>query len=129
MATSTIAPVTSQVTAAVTNNASSSSSSSSTTGIDSSTIAGNFQTFLTLLTTQLKNQNPLGPLDTNRVTQQLAQFAGVEEQLKTNDELSPLIAAPRAAQSTPAWGLVGRPAVVDGTTTGMVNSSAVWNLT
>ena len=41
---------------------SSSNSLSSTTG---STLAGNFQTFLTLLTTQLQNQNPLDPLDTN----------------------------------------------------------------
>ena len=40
----------------------------STTGVDKDTIAGNFQTFLTLLTTQLKNQNPLDPLDTNQFT-------------------------------------------------------------
>ena len=38
-------------------------------------IADNFQTFLTLLTTQLQNQNPLDPLDTNQFTQQLVQFA------------------------------------------------------
>ena len=41
-------------------------SSASATGIDKNTLAGNFQTFLTLLTTQLKNQNPLDPLDTNQ---------------------------------------------------------------
>src|SRR5437762_14109163 len=52
-----------------------------------STLAGNFQSFLTLLTTQLKNQNPLDPLDTNQFTQQLVQFAGVEQQLKSNDQL------------------------------------------
>src|SRR4051812_32147366 len=57
----------------------SSGSSTSTTGI-----ADNFQTFLTLLTTQLQNQNPLDPLDTNQFTQQLVQFAGVEQQLKSN---------------------------------------------
>ena len=48
------------------------------------TLAGNFQTFLTLLTTQLKNQNPLDPLDTNQFTQQLVQFAQVEQQIKQN---------------------------------------------
>src|SRR5947208_12909592 len=58
---------------------------SSTTG---STLAGNFQAFLTLLTTQLRHQNPLDPLDTNQFTQQLVQFAGVEQQLRTNSELS-----------------------------------------
>jgi flagellar basal-body rod modification protein FlgD len=61
-------------------------SSTATTGI-----ADNFQTFLTLLTTQLQNQNPLDPLDTNQFTQQLVQFAGVEQQLKSNDQLKSLI--------------------------------------
>ena len=74
----TIPATTSQVASQTTNN--SSSSSSSSTGVDNSTIAGNFQTFLQLLTTQLQNQNPLDPLDTNQFTQQLVQFAGVEQQ-------------------------------------------------
>ncbi len=52
--------------------------------VDNNTLAGNFQTFLTLLTTQLKNQNPLDPLDTNQFTQQLVQFAQVEQQIKQN---------------------------------------------
>ncbi len=62
----------------------------------------NFQTFLTLLTTQLQNQNPLDPLDTNQFTQQLVQFAGVEQQLKTNDQLATLVALQQTAQATQA---------------------------
>ena len=69
----------------------SASSSTSSTSSDDGTLAGNFQTFLTLLTTQLQNQNPLDPLDTNQFTQQLVQFAGVEQQLKTNDQLASLV--------------------------------------
>ena len=69
-------------------------SSSSTT---STGLADNFQTFLTLLTTQLQNQNPLDPLDTNQFTQQLVQFAGVEQQLKSNDQLKSLIAIEKSA--------------------------------
>ena len=98
---------------------------SSTTG---STLAGNFQTFLTLLTTQLQNQNPLSPLDTNQFTQQLVQFAGVEQQLKTNDQLQSLLTLQQTAQSTQALGFVGKTAVVDGSTANMVNKSAVWDL-
>ena len=49
------------------------------------TMADNFDTFLNILTTQLKNQNPLDPLDTNQFTAQLVQFTGVEQQLKTNE--------------------------------------------
>jgi len=55
---------------------------------DRKTIAGNFDSFLSLLTTQLKNQNPLEPLDANQFTQQLVQFSGVEQQLKSNDLLT-----------------------------------------
>jgi flagellar basal-body rod modification protein FlgD len=55
---------------------------------DRKTIAQNFDAFLSLLTTQLKNQSPLDPLDANQFTQQLVQFSSVEQQLKTNDLLS-----------------------------------------
>jgi flagellar basal-body rod modification protein FlgD len=92
------------------------------------TLAGNFQTFLTLLTTQLQNQNPLDPLDTNQFTQQLVQFAGVEQQLKTNDQLTSLVSLQQTAQSTQALGFVGKTAVVDGSTTNLVSSAATWNL-
>jgi flagellar basal-body rod modification protein FlgD len=104
-----------------------SSSSSSTSGSDG-TLAGNFQTFLTLLTTQLQNQNPLDPLDTNQFTQQLVQFAGVEQQLKTNDQLSSLVSLQQTTQATQALDFVGKKAVVDGSTATMTNKAATWQL-
>src|SRR6201991_2034623 len=91
-------------------------------------LAGNFNTFLQLLTTQLQNQNPLDPLDTNQFTQQLVQFAGVEQQLKTNDSLSQLVTLQQTTQATQALGFVGKTALVDGTTATMTNSSATWHL-
>jgi len=100
---------------------SSSSSSSSTTGL-----ADNFQTFLTLLTTQLQNQNPLDPLDTNQFTAQLVQFAQVEQQLKANDQLSSLVALQKTAQSTQALSFVGQTISVDGSTAAF-NGSSTWN--
>lgn len=54
-------------------------------------IADNFETFLVLLTAQLKNQDPLSPMDTNAFTQQIVQMTGVEQQLLTNDLLSKLV--------------------------------------
>jgi flagellar basal-body rod modification protein FlgD len=92
------------------------------------TLAGNFQTFLTLLTTQLQNQNPLDPLDTNQFTQQLVQFAGVEQQLKTNDQLTALVALQQTAQTTQALTFVGKTAMVDGKTTSLTNGAANWIL-
>jgi flagellar basal-body rod modification protein FlgD len=106
----------------------SSSSSSSLSGTAGTTLAGNFQSFLTLLTTQLQNQNPLDPLDTNQFTQQLVQFAGVEQQLKTNDSLSTLVSLQQTAQSTQALGFVGKTVAVDGSTAALTKSSATWNL-
>jgi len=99
------------------------------TGVDQATIANNFQTFLQLLTTQLKNQNPLDPLDTNQFTQQLVQFAQVEQQMKQNDQLTTLISLEKNAQATTALAYVGQTVVVDGTTTGLINKEATWSLT
>ena len=51
----------------------------------------NKETFLKLLTTQLKNQDPLSPTDTTQMTQQITQMTGVEQQLVTNDLLAALV--------------------------------------
>ena len=91
-------------------------------------IASNFTTFLTLLTTQLKNQNPLDPLDTNQFTQQLVQFAQVEQQMKSNDQLATLVSLDKNAQSTTALAYVGATVVVDGSTAALSNDSASWTL-
>src|SRR4051794_26930078 len=98
----------------------------SSSGLDTSTIAGNFQTFLQLLTTQLKNQNPLDPLDTNQFTQQLVQFAQVEQQLKSNTQLSTLVSLQQTAQNTQALNFVGQTVAVDGDTAPLTDGSATW---
>jgi len=103
-------------------------SAAATSALASSQIAGNFQSFLTLLTTQLQNQNPLSPLDTNQFTQQLVEFAGVQQQLNTNDSLATLVSLQQTAQSTQALGFVGKTAVVNGSTATMTNSTATWQL-
>ena len=105
-----------------------SSSSSNTNALASQQIAGNFQTFLQLLTTQLQNQNPLDPLDTNQFTQQLVEFAGVEQQLNANDQLKTLVSLQQTAQSTQALQFVGKTAVVNGNTNSLTNSTATWDL-
>jgi flagellar basal-body rod modification protein FlgD len=106
------------------------SSSSSATGtssaLDNTMIASNFTTFLTLLTTQLKNQDPLSPMDTNQFTQQLVQFAQVEQQMKSNDQLSTLVSLDQTAQSTTALAYVGATVVVDGSTTQVTNGTGTW---
>ncbi len=114
-------------TSAVSTASSASSSSSSSSGSTSSGIADNFQSFLLLLTTQLQNQNPLDPLDTNQFTQQLVQFAQVEQQLRSNDQLAALVKIEQTAQSTQALVFVGQTVAVDGSTA-RLDGHATWNL-
>jgi flagellar basal-body rod modification protein FlgD len=89
-------------------------------------IANNFQQFLQLLTNQLQNQNPLDPLDTNQFTQQLVQFAQVEQQINMNSSLTQLIALQQTAQMTQAIGLIGATVTVDGSTAKLSGGSASW---
>jgi flagellar basal-body rod modification protein FlgD len=115
---------------ATVSNATSAAAASSATSTNSSAarIADNFDQFLQLLTTQLKNQSPLDPLDTNQFTQQLVQFASVEQQIKTNDNLGSLLIANKTANVTSAMGFVGSRVTADGTTSVLKDGSAAWQL-
>jgi flagellar basal-body rod modification protein FlgD len=92
------------------------------------TIAQNFDSFLLLLTTQLKNQSPLDPLDTNQFTQQLVQFASVEQQLKSNDTLNALLTSSRVSAASTAASFVGMQVTADGTTSRLSNGKAEWSV-
>jgi flagellar basal-body rod modification protein FlgD len=106
-----------------------SSSTASTSGLlDNTEIASNFTTFLQLLTTQLQNQDPLSPMDTNQFTQQLVQFAGVEQQMKSNTQLATLVSLQQNAQTTEALQMVGATVVVNGATAPLANGQATWTL-
>jgi flagellar basal-body rod modification protein FlgD len=121
-------PIVSGTTPLPSSSSSSGSSGAAAGALATQQIAGNFQSFLQLLTTQLQNQNPLDPLDTNQFTQQLVEFAGVQQQLNTNDQLGTLVSLQQTAQSTQALTFVGKTAVVTGNTAALTNSSATWEL-
>ena len=107
---------------------------SSLTG-SATTIAENFDTFLTLLTTQLKNQNPLEPLDTNQFTQQMVQFTSVEQQLKTNEFLEALVLGNQSTEAAvynaanQAVGLIGKTVVAESTVSSLEDGKASWTYT
>jgi len=75
-------------------------------------LAGNFDTFLQLLTTQLQNQDPLSPMDSTQFTQQLVAFSGVEQQINTNDNLKSLIALNLSQQASSAVNYIGHSVVM-----------------
>jgi len=91
-------------------------------------IADNFNSFLSILTTQLKNQNPLDPMDTNAFTQQLVQFSQVEQQLKTNTFLEAMLQLSSSNQSTSAqaMSLIGKEVTVNSAAGELKNGTANW---
>jgi flagellar basal-body rod modification protein FlgD len=94
-------------------------------------IAGNFDSFLQLLTTQLQNQNPLDPLDTNQFTQELVEFASVGQQVNMNSNMQTLISLQQTTAATAALQLVGSNVTVAGQAASLSNatgSPATWSI-
>lgn len=90
-------------------------------------IAANFDTFLSLLTTQLLNQNPLDPIDANQFTQQLVQFTEVEQSIKQNENLEKLIQLSAANTLTNIVGFLGSEVTLSGTNSELKDGTASWN--
>jgi len=93
---------------------------------DKTSLIGNYEMFLELLTTQLRNQSPLEPLDANQFTEQLVQYSSIEQQVKTNDNLSSMLATLASANATSLVGYVGREIEAHGSVAPLKNSSATW---
>lgn len=70
-------------------------------------VNSNYQDFLRLLTTQLQNQDPTAPADTNQLTQQIATLSQVEQQITTNNNLEQLISLYNATQYNSLVGYIG----------------------
>lgn len=87
------------------------------TGPSADVSAGDFQTFLSMLTTQMQNQNPLEPIEASDFAAQLATFSGVEQQVQTNQLLSQLVSRMGLSELAPWVGqqvLSAAPARFDG---------------
>ena len=81
-----------------------------------SQLSSNFDMFLRLLTTQLQNQDPLQPTDTNQFTQQLVQYSQVEQQIKSNDQLTKLVGMQSNLQLQSALSYIGMDVRIAGDT-------------
>jgi flagellar basal-body rod modification protein FlgD len=120
---------TTPVTSTTTNSSGSTAQAAGTAG--SQQIAGNFNEFLQLLTTQLQNQDPLDPLDTNQFTQQLVEFASVQQQVDMNTNMQTLITLQQTTAATQALQLIGSSVTLNGNSANLSNAtgtSASWNL-
>jgi len=126
MITPTVAATT---TPTPTSQATNSTSTGSTSSSDASLLGSNLNTFLTLLTTQLKNQDPTSPMDTNQFTQQLVEFSGVEQQINTNNNLQSLISLQTSAETIDAMPMVGKTIQYSESTAPLSNGQASFTYT
>jgi flagellar basal-body rod modification protein FlgD len=114
----TVPPATANTTAST----SGSSSNSALTDL-----SGNFDTFLTLLTTQLQNQDPMNPMDSDQFTQELVSFSGVEQQINTNDNLKQLISLQQGTTSNNAINYLGKNITITDGSGQLTDGDAHWS--
>lgn len=93
---------------------------------DQSALAADLNTFLELLTTQLQNQNPMEPMDSDQFTEQLVQYSGVEQQIQSNELLENLININSSQTATNIVGFIGNSITADGDVTRYQNNEATW---
>lgn len=89
-------------------------------------LASNYSTFLTLLTAQLKNQDPLNPTDSNQFVQQLVSFSGVEQQIRASDQLEKLVSLQQGASTGTAVSYLGKTVTLDSPTAALGEDGAEW---
>lgn len=90
-------------------------------------LSSNFSDFLSLLMTQLKNQDPSSPMDSNTFTTELVQFSGVEQQISTNSDLTQLIQLTQASQVEQSSSMIGKPVTVTSSQLSLQNGTAAIN--
>lgn len=89
-------------------------------------LANNFEMFLTLLTEQMKAQDPLNPLDSTEFVNQLVNFSSVEQEIRANQNLESLISIQAASAQGAAVGFIGREATVASPSGSLTDGSAEW---
>ncbi|HYE41770.1 MAG TPA: flagellar hook assembly protein FlgD [Caulobacteraceae bacterium] len=91
-----------------------------------SSLVQNYETFLSLLTAQLKNQDPTSPVDSNAFTAQLVQMSGVEQQLLTNDLLKTLVGQSENGLSN-GVAYIGKTVTAAWSANALKDGSATWS--
>ena len=92
-------------------------------------LSSNFQDFLQMLTTQLQNQDPTAPMDTNEFTTELVQFSEVEQQINTNNSLQTLIQTTQGDQLLQGASLTGKQVTLNSNQLPLQNGNASLSFT
>lgn len=99
----------------------------STAAADATTLNGDFNFFLKMLTTQLKNQDPTEPMDVSQMTGQIAQYSMVEQQVKANKNLEALLTSNKQSQLATAVSYIGKEVETDGNTGNLIAGQATFS--
>jgi flagellar basal-body rod modification protein FlgD len=92
-------------------------------------LSNNFQDFLGMLMTQLRNQDPTSPMDTNQFTSELVQFSAVEQQINTNASLTQLIQLTQGDTAIQASAMVGKQVTVTSPQMALQNATGTIDFT
>lgn len=110
----------------VSNTSGSNTNAASTSTASASGLGSTYQTFLSLLTAQIKNQDPLSPMDSTQWTNQLVQYSSVEQQLKANEYLKSLVGL-GAGNVASSVNMIGKTAVADIDTQSFKDKALTWH--
>ena len=94
-----------------------------------SSLDGNFNDFLNMLMTQLQNQDPSSPMDTDTFTSELVQFSSVEQQIQTNTSLTNLIQLTQGSEVIQGSSMIGQQVTVQSTQIPLQNGTGTVNVT
>ncbi len=109
--------------------AASASAASQTSNAAFASLDGNFNYFLNMLMTQLQNQDPTSPMDTDTFTSELVQFSSVEQQIQTNSSLTQLIQLTQGSEVIQGSSMIGQQVTVQSTQIPLQNSQGTVNIT
>lgn len=102
-------------------------SGSSKSSAASDALLGNYDLFLSILTTQVQNQDPLNPMDSSEYTSQLVQYSSVEQSIQTNKYLEQLVSSMAANQASSYVNYLGSTVTAAGSTAMLEDGNANWS--
>jgi flagellar basal-body rod modification protein FlgD len=127
------AGISSSTSSSATSGTSGTSSTSGTSGNSTTSALGalssNYNDFLTMLTTQLQNQDPTSPMSSSQFTSELVQFSQVEQQISTNQSLTQLLQLTQAGDLTQASAMLGSKVTATSSQLPLQNGTGTLNFT
>jgi flagellar basal-body rod modification protein FlgD len=93
--------------------------------VDPNSVQATTDKFMTLLVTQLKNQDPLNPMDNAQLTSQLAQLSTVTGINQLNTTLNTLASSYQSSETLQATGMIGKGVLISGSDITLSSGKAI----